>query len=100
MNGEYCPAPGIERNRELNIKFICPLSTSADWDIVSTKVITEEVTETPTCVYNMEFESPLACPPACITTSSLKKYSVCSSHGICAADPVQGNVFVMTLLDR
>eukprot|EP01083_Nonionella_stella_P024294 67136_1 len=90
LNGQFCPN-GHNMNRELSIHLKCPDSTKTEWDAELAKVITEAVTEYSTCVYKVEFETPLGCPTKCITKHSSSSYAICSTHGICAADPNAGH---------
>merc|ERR1719273_1989756 len=76
-------------NRQLSVSLKCPDSTKTEWDGDLARAITESVTESPTCHYQLTFESPLACPRQCIVSYG-SKYAVCSTHGICAADPNAG----------
>jgi type II secretory pathway pseudopilin PulG len=85
LNGAWCQAAG--RNRAIRIKFICPDTGRFEYYVEDEVVIEEEeVDEHPTCVYTMEYESPLACPLQC-QTKKKDRYSVCSARGICATDP-------------
>jgi len=77
-------------NRQLSVSLKCPDSTKTEWDVDLAKIISEPVLESPTCVYNLEFASPLACPQQCISQLSATAYAVCSTHGICVADPNAG----------
>ena len=89
QNGQYCDEG--ERNRELNVQLRCPDTRGFDFDPQqeAKSIINESILESETCIYNIELESPLACPLQCISksSSSSSKFSVCSSHGICASDP-------------
>lgn len=90
LNGQFCSA-GYDMNRQLSVSLKCPDSTKTEWDADLARVITESVTESPTCHYHLTFESPLACPRQCVSEHSDRStFAVCSTHGICAADPNAG----------
>lgn len=96
-NGEKCDEG--KRNRELNVRLICPDTRVSEFDpeIEAQNVLNETVLESETCLYELSLESPLACPLQCINEqedsmqnqdgSDGRIYQVCSSHGICASDP-------------
>eukprot|EP01083_Nonionella_stella_P272125 922566_1 len=90
MNGQYCDEGA--RNRELNIKLECPHTSGYEFDPYeeAQKIKNESIFESDMCIYEIEWKSPLACPFNCISKGvgqNANKYSVCSSHGICASDP-------------
>lgn len=109
-NGEPCEDEG--RNRRLDVTLRCPstLRESFSPEQEARSVFDEAVLESDTCVYEIEIESPLACPLQCIegidvdrytassSSSSSNSYtkngtfSVCSNQGICASDPAASMV--------
>jgi len=86
LNGEWCPVKGI--NRELRIKLECPDDPRIEFEPSAVNNIqSEAVEEIDTCIYELAVVSPLACPNKCIARANQDMYSVCTTHGICVADP-------------
>lgn len=101
--GGYCASS--QANREFAITFQCPTTARSYYNLSVVKSFSDLVEESDIekCSYSMTWETPLACPYECITTttesthSNTKIISVCSGRGICAADPEAG--FVRCLCD-
>ncbi|ETO13601.1 hypothetical protein RFI_23768 [Reticulomyxa filosa] len=82
-------------NRQFTINWLCP-ATNRSYTLEEEQIITTYVEETDAhyCGYNLNIETALACPYQCLTETGNNPtyYSICSGHGLCAADPIAGSV--------
>merc|ERR1712228_648351 len=101
-SGSWCDV--AKKNREFRMNLVCPRDHSSVFDPSEETTVDnlyEYVEEEETCIYSFTMTSAVACPYQCITNTTdaqnKEAFTVCSTNGLCAADPNAG--FVRCLCD-